>query len=66
MAKTLIAFDDQQIQKIEQIILDQDTQGAIRLLEDIRKEIKIRQVGCNPLEFNTREGVNQVIDKTKK
>jgi hypothetical protein len=65
MAKRLIPFDDQQILRIEQIIMDQDEPGALKYLEDLRKMIKRDQIGCNPLEFKTREEVEQVIDKTK-
>ena len=50
MAKTLISFDDQQILKIEQIIMDQDEPGALKYLEDLRKMIKRGQIGCNPLD----------------
>jgi hypothetical protein len=66
MAKTLISFDDQQILRIEQIVMDQDVDGAIQFLEDLRKMIKRGQIGCNPLEFKAREGVDHVIDQTKK
>lgn len=66
MANTLISLDDQQIQQIEQIVMDHDEPGALRCIEALRKMIKRSQMGCNPLEFKTREGVDQVIDKTKK
>ena len=66
MTKTLISLDDQQIQRIEQIIMDQDELGALRYLEDLRKMIKRGQIGCNPLEFKTREGVDEVIDRARK
>ncbi|MCX6002606.1 MAG: hypothetical protein NTY79_08810 [Chloroflexi bacterium] len=66
MTKTLISLDDQQIQRIEQIIMDQDEPGALRYIEDLRKMIKRGQIGCNPLEFKTREGVDEVIDRARK
>ncbi|MGA9047833.1 MAG: hypothetical protein WB588_02465 [Dehalococcoidia bacterium] len=66
MAKKLIPFDDQQILKIEQIIMDQDEPGALKFLEDLRKMIKRNQISCNPVEFKTREGVDNVIDKARK
>lgn len=66
MANTLISFDDQQILRIEQVVMDQDEPGAFRYLEYLRKRIKLGQIGCNPLEFRTRETVDHVIDKTKK
>ena len=65
MAKKLIAFDDQQILKIEQIVMDQDEPGALKYLEDLRTMIKRDQICCNPMEFKTREEVEQVIDKLK-
>jgi len=66
MAKTLISLDEQQILRIEQIIMEQDEPGALKYLEDLRKMIKRGQIGCNPLEFKAREGVDHVIDKAKK
>ncbi len=66
MTKTLISLDDQQIQRIEQIIMDQDEPGALRYIEDLRKMIKRGQIGCNPLEFKTRKGVDEVIDRARK
>ena len=66
MAKALISLDEQQILMLEQIIMDQDEPGALKYLEDLRKMIKRDQIGCNPLEFKTREEVEQVIDKTKR
>ena len=66
MSKTLISFDEQQILRIEKILMDQDEPGALRYLGDLRKMIKRSQVGCNPLEFRTGEGVDHVIDQTKK
>lgn len=66
MAKIVISFDDQQIQQIEQIVMDQDEPGALRCIEALRKMIERSQIGCNPLEFRTKEGVDHVIDKTKR
>ena len=66
MAKIVISFDDQQIQQIEQIVMDQDEPGALRCIEALRKMIGRSQIGCNPLEFRTKEGVDHVIDKTKR
>jgi hypothetical protein len=63
---TLISLDEQQIQKLEQIILDHDEVGAIKFLEELRRKIKQKKMGCNPLEFRTREGIEGVIDKSKK
>ena len=66
MSKTLVSFDEQQIQRLEQIIMNQNEPGALRYLEDLRKMIKRGQIGCNPLEFQTREGVDHAIDQKKK
>jgi hypothetical protein len=66
MAKIVISFDDHQIQQIEQIVMDQDEPGALRCIEALRKMIKRSQIGCDPLEFRTKEGVDHVIDKTKR
>jgi hypothetical protein len=66
MASTLILFDDQQIQQIEQIVMDQDEPGALRCIVSLRKMIKRGQIGCDPLEFKAKESVDHVIGKTKK
>jgi hypothetical protein len=66
MAKIMISLDDQHIQHIEQIVMDQDKPGALKYVEDLRKLIKRGQIGCNPLEFRTKEGLDHVIDKTKR
>jgi len=66
MGNALISLDEQQIIKVEQIIMEQDESGALKYLEDLRKLVKRSQVGCNPLEFRAREGVGHIIDKTRK
>jgi len=66
MTKTLISLDEQQIARIEQIVMDQDEPGALRYIETLRKMIKRSQIGCNPLEFRTKESVDHLIDKRKK
>jgi hypothetical protein len=66
MTKTLISLDEQQIQRLEQIILDQDEHDALKYLEDLRKMLKRSQIGCNPMEFKAREGIEEVIDEAKK
>jgi hypothetical protein len=66
MANSLISLDEQQIQRLEQIILDQDEDGAIKFLEELSRKIKLRKIGCNPLEFKAREGIEEVIDEAKK
>ena len=63
---TLISFDEQKIQKLEQIILDQDKDEAIIFLEELSKKIKRKKIGCNPIEFRTREGIENIIDESKK
>ncbi|MCX6006152.1 MAG: hypothetical protein NTZ34_02685 [Chloroflexi bacterium] len=63
---TLISLDEQQIQRLEQIVLDHDEIGAIKFLEELSKKIKRKKIGCNPLEFKAREGIEEVIDQTKK
>jgi len=66
MTKTLISLDEQQILRIEQIVMDQDEPGALRCIVALGKMIKHSQISCNPLEFRTKEGVDHVIDKTKR
>jgi hypothetical protein len=63
MANTLITFDDGQIQKMEQLVLDQDGPGALRFLESLRRKMKLGQIGCNPIDLTARQGVERVVDK---
>ncbi|MCX6005657.1 MAG: hypothetical protein NTZ34_00115 [Chloroflexi bacterium] len=64
--ETLISFDEQQIQKLEQIVLDHDEIGAFKFLEELSKKIKRKTMGCNPIEFRTRQGIENIIDESKK
>lgn len=66
MANTLISLDEQQVQRLEQIIMDNDEVEAIKFLEELRRKIKIRKMGCNPMEFQAREGIEEIIDGAKK
>jgi hypothetical protein len=66
MTDILISLDEQQLQRLEQIVLDHDEVGAIRFLEELRRKIKRRNMGCNPMEFKAREGIEEVIDDAKK
>jgi hypothetical protein len=38
----------------------------MKFLEDLSKKIKQKKIGCNPLEFKAREGIEEVIDEAKK
>ncbi|RPJ64143.1 MAG: hypothetical protein EHM12_00495 [Dehalococcoidia bacterium] len=64
--ETLISFDEQQTQKLEQIILDHDEVGAIKFLEELSKKIKRKKIGCDPLEFKAREGIENIINEANK
>ena len=66
MAKILFSFDEQQIQRLEQIVLDHDEAGAIKFLEELRRKIKRGNIGCNPVEFKAREGIEEVINEAKR
>ena len=62
----MIPLDDQQIQRIEQMVMDQDEPGTLRYLEEIRIIIKRKQIGCNPFEFIARDSVDEAADRIRK
>lgn len=66
MAKTMITLDEAQMGKLEQIILDQDTNGALSLLKEIHKKIKSDGITCDPIAQKMRERLDNVIDRSKK
>ena len=39
MAKTVITLDEQQITRLEQIVIDRDIEGAWELLSQIREKV---------------------------
>ena len=39
MAKTVITLDEQQVTRLEQVIIDKDVEGAWELLTEIRAKI---------------------------
>ena len=43
MAKAVISLDEQQVIRLEQIIIDKDLQGAWELLAEIRTRVKATQ-----------------------
>ncbi len=43
MAKVVISFDEDQITRLEQVVIDQDEEGAWKLLKEIRQKIKSTQ-----------------------
>lgn len=43
MAKAVISLDEQQITRLEQVIIDHDEEGAWELLGEIRAKVKTTQ-----------------------
>jgi len=43
MPKAVIALDEQQVTKLEQVIIDRDEEGAWELLAEIRAKVKTTQ-----------------------
>ncbi len=39
MAKTVIALDEQQVTRLEQVLIDRDIEGAWELLSEIREKV---------------------------
>jgi hypothetical protein len=47
MAKTIIALDEQQVARLEQIVIDRDIEGAWEILSEIRAKIRsIKDTRC--------------------
>jgi hypothetical protein len=43
MPKAVITLDEQQVTKLEQVLMDRDTKGAWELLAEIRAKVRITQ-----------------------
>jgi hypothetical protein len=43
MPKAIIALDEQQVTRLEQVIIDRDEKGAWELLAEIRAKVKATQ-----------------------
>lgn len=54
MAKAVISLDEQQITRLEQVIIDHDEEGAWALLKEIRSKVKAVQ--------GTRCGIEKLRD----
>ena len=52
MAKAVITLDEQQITKLEQVLIDRDEKGAWELLVEIRAKVKATQ--------DTRRGIEKL------
>ncbi len=46
MPKAVITLDEQQVARLEQIIIDRDVKGAWELLVEIRAKVKATQETC--------------------
>jgi len=40
MAKAVITLDEQQVMRLEQVVIDRDKEGALKLLTEIRKKVR--------------------------
>lgn len=40
MAKTIIALDEQQVARLEQVVIDRDIEGAWEILSEIRAKVR--------------------------
>jgi len=46
MAKAVITLDEQQVMRLEQVVIDQDKEGALKLLAEIREKVRATQTTC--------------------
>ena len=66
MGNTIITLTDQQISRLEQIIIDRDIDGAFSLLKEIQGKTRFSKSVCDPVEHLMRESVNKIIDPSKR
>jgi hypothetical protein len=66
MEKIGIVLDKLQVARLEKIVLDHDEQDAFALLAEILKKLKSSNMGCNPVEFRTQQGISEIIKKSSK
>ena len=52
MAKAIISLDEQQVTRLEQILIDRDEKGAWEILSEIREKVRATQ--------NTRCGIDKL------
>ncbi len=52
MAKAVISLDEQQVTRLEQVIIDRDEKGAWEILSEIRAKVRAAQ--------NTRCGIDKL------
>ncbi len=43
MPKVVISLNEQQVMRLEQVVLDQDEKGALKLLTEIREKVRATQ-----------------------
>jgi hypothetical protein len=43
MPKAVITLDEQQVTKLEQVLMDRDIKGAWKLLAEIRAQVRVTQ-----------------------
>jgi hypothetical protein len=61
MTETVITLDKQQVIRLEQVVIDEDAEGALELVKDIRKKIaagSLRQ--CDPGKLRASTSVQSI------
>jgi hypothetical protein len=66
MVDYMIKLDNQQLGRIEMIVLDSDEKEALKFIKEIHKQLKSGQVGCDPQGQRTRDRLDDVIGRHKK
>ena len=52
MPKLTITLDEQQLSKLEQVVIDDDAEGALKLLKEIRRKLEAdSRKQCDPVKL---------------
>jgi len=61
MAKISIILDEQQLTRLEQVVIDDDAEGALKLVREIRRKLDLAvRKQCDPVNLRTSTTVQSV------
>ena len=65
MAKVTITLDEEQVTRLEQVTIDRDGDGALKLLREIRRRVLESQARCDPTRLRSSTAIETITDRMK-
>ncbi len=65
MAKVTITLDEEQVTRLEQVTMDRDGEGALKLLREIRRRVLESQARCDPTRLRTSTAIEDITGKLR-